>query len=277
MILDIKRKSVQIAGIFVLITIAIPSLVIFYKVITSEEDSVVIFMDPYSIVDLIVMAYYLAIIIAIPVYGIVWLVNRVRGLLSLKNEQKKLELLHLQSQVNPHFFFNTLNNLYGLVDKDTHRAKQLILKLSDMMRYSIYDGQKQTVTVVEEEAYLRNYVELHTGRYHKKVDVSFHAEIEDSQLKVLPLMFIILVENAFKHGVEHLRSDAFVYIYLQAEKEKITFEVENNFDAEEVLQNKGIGLENLKRRLAIAYPNRHSLSVSQKNDVYKVKLTLSAL
>ena len=145
----------------------------------------------------------------------------------LKNEKTKNELLHLQSQVNPHFFFNMLNNLYGMIDKDTDKSKALILKLSDLMRYSIYEGEKNVVTLEEEITYLKNYIELHQMRYHKKIDIQFNTNLEDSPIKVMPLLFIILLENAFKHGVENLRDNAFISVNITSKNKTILFQIEN--------------------------------------------------
>ncbi|MEO9873025.1 MAG: histidine kinase, partial [Ekhidna sp.] len=203
-----------------------------------------------------------------------WLIWQIRSLLRLKNEKSKTELLHLQSQVNPHFFFNTLNNLYGLIETDPKKAGKLVLKLSDMMRYSIYEGEKETVTIKEEIDYLKNYIELHKMRYRKKIDVQFDHHIIDESLKVMPLLFILLLENAFKHGVENLREKAYVKIYLSTSDSEIHFTIENNFDKEALSEEKGIGIKNLKRRLELAYPRRHSLSISSSGDIYKAQLTL---
>ena len=115
-----------------------------------------------------------------------------------------------------------LNNLYGLVGKDAKKAQELILKLSDMMRYSIYEGEKDLVTLKEEVDYLKNYIELHKMRYHKKIAIHFNCQIL-GDYKVMPLLFIILLENAFKHGVERLRSDAFVNVTMIASENEIQF------------------------------------------------------
>lgn len=203
-----------------------------------------------------------------------WLFVNIRFIIRLKNEKAKTELMHLQSQVNPHFFFNMLNNLYGLVDKDSKQAKQLILKLSDMMRYSIYEGQKEYVTLAQEIEFIRNFVALHQMRYHKKVDIQLEVELEDEQLKIMPLLFIILVENAFKHGVEVLRDNAFVRITICSTKKKLRLSVQNNFDKEEQGEG-GIGLANLSRRLALAYPKKHQLSYTVEQDTYTATLSLS--
>ncbi|WP_108804191.1 sensor histidine kinase [Aquimarina sp. Aq107] len=211
------------------------------------------------------------------VVGIRWVSRQLKTIIKLKNEKSKTELLHLKSQVNPHFFFNTLNNLYGLVEEDSKKAQELILKLSDMMRYSIYEGQRDFVTVKEEIEYLKNYIELHKMRYHKKTEVNFNLHIQYEESKVMPLLFIILLENAFKHGVENLRDGAYIHINMTSGIDEIHFAIENNFDASEVTKEPGIGLNNLKRRLELVYPKKHSLSFAITEDVYKVQLTLKQL
>ncbi len=206
-----------------------------------------------------------------------WVFRQMRTIIQLKNEKAKTELLHLKSQVNPHFFFNMLNNLYGLVNKDSKKAQQLILKLSDMMRYSIYEGQKEFVTLEEEIEYLKNYIELHQMRYHKNIDIQFDLDIQEEGVKVMPLLFIILLENAFKHGVENLRKDAYVYLDMRMTENEIIFRMENNFDKTEVSEQTGIGLKNLKRRLELVYPNQHILTLSETKNVYKAELRISSL
>lgn len=205
-----------------------------------------------------------------------WLIIQIKSILRLKREKKQAELMHLKSQVSPHFFFNTLNNLYGLVEQDTLKAQQLILKLSDMMRYSIYEGQNDWVALDDEITYLENYMELHRIRYHKEIAIRFEIEAEDRSVKIMPLLFIIMVENAFKHGVEKLRKDAFVHIFLKATRQQIDFTIENNFDAEEVSGKEGIGLNNLKQRLELVYPNKYELEISPTlTDIYKIRLKLA--
>lgn len=208
-----------------------------------------------------------------------WIFKQIKLIIRLKNEKAKTELQHLKSQVNPHFFFNTLNNLYGLVGTDTKKAQDLILKLSDMMRYSIYEGERDFVTLKGEVDYLNNYLELHKMRYHKEIDIAFYTNIHNEDTKVMPLLFIMLLENAFKHGVENLRKDAYVSINLTSTEKEIYFEVVNNFDVsiQDKEDSKGIGLNNLKRRLELAYPNKHSLILGENENVYKAELVLQKL
>lgn len=203
-----------------------------------------------------------------------WLFNQWKGIQQLKNEKSRAELLHLKSQVNPHFFFNTLNNLYGLINKDPQKARELALQLSDMMRYTIYEGQKERVNLEDELEYLKNYIDLHKKRYHKKIELQFNHHIQEKNYKVMPLLFIILLENAFKHGVENLRQNAYIHINLIAGNDKVHFAIENNFDQEELPQKAGIGLQNLKRRLELMYPNKYNLSISASNNIYKAQLDI---
>lgn len=209
-----------------------------------------------------------------------WLIWKIRSLLQLKHEKEKTELLHLKSQVNPHFFFNTLNNLYALVGKDSEKARYMILKLSDMMRYSIYEGKKDWVNLEQEIEYLRNYIELHKMRYHKKIDISFTVDIQEEGYQIMPLLFLILLENAFKHGAEKLKEDAYIRINMIANRKVLNFLIENNYDeespeAEE--KEEGIGLKNLKRRLELAYPKKHFLTISKAGGIYKTQLSIDLI
>jgi len=251
-----------------------PLLIAVYEIITTDKNSITFLADYHPSISLGILELYVILLGYVVLTGLYWLIKQIRSTLRLKKEQQQMELLHLQSQVNPHFFFNMLNNLYGLVDKDSKKAQGLILKLSDMMRYSIYDGQKSSVTIAEEVAYLKNYIELHKMRYHKEINVQFSTDIQDETSKIMPLLFIILLENAFKHGVENLHEDAFVNVNLKANANEICFTVENNFDVGLVATEKGIGLKNLKRRLELVYPKKHVVSFTSNGNMYKSQLTI---
>lgn len=224
-------------------------------------------MEEYELYFLVAGLFF-TVLIFIP-----WLTWQVILVVRLRHERKKTELLHLKSQVSPHFFFNTLNNLYGLIKTDPKKAEELVLKLSDMMRYSIYEAQNERVPLEKEVEYLNNYIELHRMRYHKKIDVVFHVEIKEGY-RVIPLLFIILLENAFKHGVENLRENAFVHILLTTADNEIHFEIKNNFDDTMAPEVHGIGLNNLKRRLELAYENKYRLKLAQQYGEYLAELQL---
>ncbi len=267
---QISKNKWLLITVIALVSAAIPIVITVFELVTTEEDSV-IFLENYSpIVSILVISYYVLLL----TFALLWLIKQIQSIIKLKNEKTKTELLHLKSQVNPHFFFNMLNNLYGLVGTDTKKAQDLILKLSDLMRYSIYEGQKENVTLAEEVKYLKNFIELHKMRYQKKIEVIFNLQIEDGESKVMPLLFIILLENAFKHGVENLRENAYVHIDMITDGNEIKFVVENNFDNSKLIEQSGIGLNNLKRRLELEYPNKHSLTFTITEDLYKAQLTL---
>ena len=258
--LKVSSKKKKIITIFYKVSLVIIGLVIvIFNDFFGKSEGFTEFIAFYFIVVFITILY--------------WLFKQIRSIIRLKHEKAKTELLHLKSQVNPHFFFNTLNNLYGLMEKDS-KERQMVLKLSDMMRYSIYEGQKDWVTLKDELAYLQNYIELQEIRYHKKSDIQFNHQIEHLDSKIMPLLFIILVENAFKHGLENLENEAYIHLNLIANKREVNFYIENNFDQQETSLEGGIGLKNLNRRLALVYPNKHSLTFDVNDTIYKAKLTL---
>ncbi|MGK0363285.1 MAG: two-component system sensor histidine kinase AlgZ [Saprospiraceae bacterium] len=261
----------QVLMILLGIIAATPFIITAYVVITTEKESVVFLENVDPVLGLIIFTFYILLF----AFGIFWGLRKLYSIFSIKNETSKNELKHLQSQVNPHFFFNVLNNLYGLVEKDSKKAQELIIKLSDMMRYSIYEGQKEQVSIAAEKAYLDNYIELHKMRYFKKIDVNFDANIEDEEKKIMPLMFINLLENAFKHGVEKLRFDAFVHVKMTFLDNNLYFEVKNKMDPEEDVNKNGVGLKNLRRRLELVYPKKHSLNLTQENDIYTAQLMIN--
>ena len=206
-----------------------------------------------------------------------WLIQLWQLNQQLRNERTNTELMLLKSQINPHFFFNTLNNLYGLARAKSDQTPDLILRLADMMRYTIYQGQQDSVSLDQEVAYLKNFIELQQVRFNKKVQVILNVEVpQDVQhLQLPPLLFINLLENAYKHGVEKLADHAFVKIDLQAGHEQLIFSIVNNVDPEESPKEHGIGLANLRKRLALHYPDQHLLQITQTDRCYSVTLTLA--
>lgn len=216
------------------------------------------------------------ILLAIIVFHLIftWVYTKLKGIQALKNEKAKAELALLKNQINPHFFFNTLNCLYALIKKDPDQAQEYVLKLSDMIRFTVYEGNKEKVSLENELTYLKNYIDLNVTRYHKTIDIDFTDSIENPQRQVAPLLFIILLENAFKHGVEVLTDNAFVHLSVTEDKDSITFEVKNNFDTDVENKDSGIGLTNLKNRLELLYPNKHKLVISDDKSVYYASLQI---
>lgn len=225
----------------------------------------------YSPEDRADFALYM--ILPVPLFAGLWIYEQWRWSQNLKADRTKAELDMLKSQVNPHFFFNTLNNLYGLVVEKSPQAHEVVLQLSDMMRYTIYEGQKEEVMLSDEVEYLENYIRLHRLRYQKKVEIDFNEEIT-KDVSVSPLLFIILLENAFKHGVESCSQDAFVSLSLTANEECIEFEIKNKYEESAAHSETGIGLRNLRKRLEHLYPGKHEFFTQKEKGIYTAQLVL---
>ncbi|WP_408031213.1 sensor histidine kinase [Tenacibaculum xiamenense] len=210
---------------------------------------------------------------SLPLLVLLWVYEQSKLIKTLRQEKSQAELSLLKTQINPHFFFNTLNNLYSLTIKNSTKAPEVILKLSDMMRYTIYEGEKENVSIEREINYLKNYIELHKIRHRNNNDIQFHIENTKNNL-IAPLLFIILVENAFKHGMERLTSNAFIHIKLESNLKGVFFSIKNNFDEETKNQDSGIGLKNLKRRLALTYPDNHELHIKKSDKEFEVQLNI---
>lgn len=142
-----------------------------------------------------------------------------------------------------------------------------------MMRYTIYMGKEDLVPLKDEVEYLQNYIELHKIRYQKKVDITFKY-INITNYKIAPLLYIILLENAFKHGVEKLTENAYIHMNLSTNKKTILFQIENNYEQSETESETGIGLDNLKQRLNLLYPKKHQLLINKGDSVYKLSVKI---
>jgi LytS/YehU family sensor histidine kinase len=191
----------------------------------------------------------------------------------LAREKSANELNFLKQQINPHFFFNTLNNLYALSLKKDEATPEIILQLSELMRYVIYRGKEETVTLAEEVRHIEDYIRLQMLRMYKPLNFSFEQHIADENIKVPPLLFIVLVENAFKHGIEPAERESFLHICLTSNERGLTFVCENSVE-ERPKRTPGVGLSNLRRRLALRFPNRHELRLEAHEQSFKATLKL---
>ncbi|HAS40985.1 MAG TPA: hypothetical protein DCS93_10915 [Microscillaceae bacterium] len=200
---------------------------------------------------------------------------QLNKIVQLENEHLNTELVLLKNQINPHFFFNTLHNLYSLALVKSDDAPQVILKLSDMMRYTIYDCKEKQVLLTQEIEYLQNYISLQKIRLHERGSITFNIDIIDERATIAPLLLIVFLENAFKHGLETLTNGAYIKVTLKADEHLIRFRLENNYDAEERHSSGGVGLENVHRRLDLLYGTQYQLDISDEQGVYKVDLYIN--
>lgn len=186
----------------------------------------------------------------------------------------EMQIKLLSSQLNPHFFFNMLNNLYGVSLAEPSRAPGLIVKLSELMRYQIENVKKQSVSLAEEIGFIQNYIDLERERIGKRCDIVFEAPSDPYQLgqfEIAPLMLVILVENAFKHSITD--GSWFVHIIMRLSGNELTVNIRNSFPGRSPASaSTGVGLENLRKRLELLYPGKHSLVSTTQGQSYEVSL-----
>ena len=204
--------------------------------------------------------------------------NRIRQIKQLLKEEKakntEAELAWLKSQINPHFLFNTLNNISSLTQIDPDAAQDAIAQLSDLLRYAMYETNKQTVPIEGEVEFMRNYIALMKLRCNEKTEVNAAFTIH-TQMEIAPLLFISLIENAFKHGVSSSRPSR-IDIRLEQNEDGLIFTCDNtNYPKDDADRSgSGIGLENTRRRLELMYAGNYTWEQSVDNDIYHTRITL---
>ena len=203
----------------------------------------------------------------------------VQRLKSNKEEQKEVEktrlnteLAFLKNQISPHFFFNSLNNIYALIAIDGDKAQKAVEKLSGLMRYLIYESDITTVELKKEFTFMQNYIDLMQQRLTSKVKLEVSIQQEVPTVEIPPLIFISFVENAFKHGISY-RNESFISIVLKTEGDLLLFSCKNSIADHAVDKAKGgLGIVNIKRRLNLLYGDKAALTQSDEDGVYAIDL-----
>ncbi len=194
----------------------------------------------------------------------------------LKQEQLETNLRFLRSQISPHFFFNTLNNIYALTLKKSDKAPEIVLKLSELMRYLLYGTEKSLQELSKEINCIKNYLELQRIRYDNNIDinVSIKGNIEDQ--KIAPMMLLPFIENCFKHGADNIDNQFYINIDFDIRDNFLHFQVSNPIASKKYKKTGGIGIKNVKKRLELRYLNQkdYKLSIQTKDNLYIVQLTL---
>jgi LytS/YehU family sensor histidine kinase len=194
------------------------------------------------------------------------------------NFKLQSELQHLHYQLQPHFFFNSLNNIYALVDISPEQAKTSIHSLSKLMRYMLYETKEEKVALNKEIEFMTKYIELMKLRVSEKTLVNFSFPKDGSHIKIAPLLFISLIENAFKHGVS-ANQDSKIEILMTLEGDKVIFKTKNN-NFPKNTQDKsgsGIGLQNLEKRLQLLYAGKYKFNTRVENNLFIVNLELETI
>jgi len=197
--------------------------------------------------------------------------------LNLEKEKLEAELKFLKSQIHPHFLFNTLNNLYALTLKKSDKAPEMVIQLSNLLEYTLYSGKETEVSLNEEIKQIKGYIDLEKLRFGNRLKINTDIDGNVDGLMIAPLLLLPFVENSFKHGASTDLKSPFIDIKVNVKDKQLRFLLTNSTGSE-IPKNEGykegIGLKNVKRRLELLYPRKHSLEIIQKSDFFEVSLTL---
>lgn len=201
--------------------------------------------------------------------------RRIKAEQLLIRQKLETELKYLRNQTNPHFLFNTLNNIYALARKQSDRTAEAVMKLSKLLRFMLYDASKPLISVADEISMIENYIDLEKMRYGGKLSVNFSKEIDDAQELISPLLLLPFVENAFKHGVSESRFDAYVRLELKLKEGILRLIVKNNKEgAAGGAMDAGIGWNNVKRQLELLYAD-YDIQLNNGGHEFSVLLTIN--
>jgi LytS/YehU family sensor histidine kinase len=198
----------------------------------------------------------------------------------IEREKVESELRILKAQINPHFFFNTLNSVYSLSLDKSEKAPELILRLSELMRYILYETKEDYVPMESQLEFLKNYIYLQKMRNDENLDINVDIKGDHPEIKIAPLLFIPFIENAFKHVAKDRNKPSFIRIAFDlTSPDKMIFSATNSkfeSSSQKLPIKEGIGLENVKKQLNLLYPSKHELKISDSGEVYTVELSLQA-
>ena len=263
------NKKYVLYGVFLMASIVIGSYVTGFGLIAENEN-----LRSDFIQNFINLSFFIILTSTLKFYRAYQ--QKQARLVKIENEQLKTELKLLKAQVNPHFLFNTLNNLYGLIIQHKNKpAAEITLKLADLMRYLLESSKAEKVKLVEEIQFLNDYLSLEKIRLSQNADIQFTTSGIDYKIQVAPLLFIPFVENAFKHGLQSLTKNSYAYFTIALQKNELLFEAENSLGKHLNQVPSGTGLENLKKRLELIYPEQHLLEIEKTEAHYKASLHIT--
>jgi len=273
----LKQKKYLLLGIIILLILALepPLPRILVMVLSGEDITFKNFLDYNLLPFYFETGLIMFIALSIKLFK-EW--NREQEQKNLLEKQKlKSELSALKSQLNAHFLFNTLNNLYGLAKRKSDLTAAGILMLSEMLHFVLYECTIDAYPIQKELDFIKNYMELEKLRYGKRLQVELCEELDHSEFMIAPLLLFPFIENSFKHGAGKKTKEVWIKIRIATNKQSLVFEVENNRHLDQSASDKtsgGLGLENVQKRLDIHYPRQHSLSIRSDDSTFSVYLNI---
>jgi len=214
--------------------------------------------------------------------GLMITVKSIRNQLAAKEREKNLvkekletELKFLRNQTSPHFLLNTLNNIYALARKKSDDTAEVVMRLSELLRFMLYETRENFISLSDEIKVLEDYLQLEMLRYNDRLSVCFNKEIDAEHYQITPLLLLPFVENAFKHGISETRFESFVHINISVKKGYLNFKIENTKESNNNdVQKVNIGLGNVRRQLELTY-SEYNLDVKNESDTFKVNLYIN--
>ncbi len=274
---DKKRLRSIIESIFIILVSILVFRLIFYNVVIPVIyliDTQSSFLDPKNtLIAALDMGYITGVAIALKLMRLQSAAREREK--NLMKEKLEAELKFLKNQTNPHFLFNTLNNIYALARKKSDQTPEAVMKLSELLSFMLYESGKETIAIADEIRMIEDYLALEKLRYSDRLSIRLNKKIDYNSKPITPLLFLPLVENAFKHGVSETRFDSFVDIRVSLQNAQLVFRIENS--AEPVpSSNKSetIGLQNIKRQLELLY-KEHELTTANKDGIFTVQLNIN--
>jgi two-component system LytT family sensor kinase len=256
-----------------IVSVCFPLSIVVHIVVENEELQTLIWSDSFFLFLIINVIFT---VITTMVLKLVkqWYSDQ-KTTKDLQQEQLQTELKFLKSQINPHFLFNSLNNLYALTLSKSDSAPEVVLRLSNILRYILYESNEGYVSVRKEMEHVKDYVAVEKLRLGMgvSIDIDIDDAIQDDPVE--PMLFLTLVENAFKHSEDILPEKRFIRIHAKSLDAGFRFLIENTFSpSKRDSETGGIGLENIKKRLNLIYPNQHDIKSSTADGVYRVDLII---
>ena len=245
--------------------------IIFKQYILMHEDGRQLSFGVYFLSTALTSIFFLFLSTALK-FSIDWFLNE-RIQRDLENQRLTAELAFLKSQINPHFLFNSLNSIYSLAYQKSDTTPEAILKLAEIMRYMLYESNDNKVDLSKELQYLQNYIDLQKIRFGKKAYVEYKVMGKVGSQKIVPLILIAFIENAFKHGVAN-DPEAPIRLLINLDNTQLHFYMENKKHSNNRDNEGGIGLNNVKRRLDLLYSGKYSLTIKDETDIYTCELSL---
>jgi LytS/YehU family sensor histidine kinase len=281
-LLQKKYKAFIVSSFYLIVGAAFIELAFIYYFIVFQNP---LFLDSVKEISIKSLDIYLRLL---GMLGIVFFASSVKLLKhwygmqrtnqQLVQEKLEAELNFLKSQVHPHFLFNTLNNLYALTLKKSDQSPEVVLKLSEMLDYMLYQTNEEQISLDKEIQLIENYIALEKLRYGDKVNIEMDVEGRAANILIPPMILFPLVENCFKHGISNDTKSGWIKMKMEVDRSRLSFDVSNSKpprrddDMQEV--SKGIGLKNVRKRLELIYPNKHSLEISDDESAFSCSLNI---